>query len=337
MRRELEEAQEARAIRLTELRHAAAQVAVIGEYYKLRARSARAREAGPALRGYWVDGAPWLVPGVAGGFAGQVPAPGDGRRDARVQPRADHPDALDRPLGVAVDAHRPRDERAERNQVVNDQGDQGVSGVDVAELAGAGDRRAGPADPEVGPVELEGERDHVGLPACANGGDAGDRLRSHVGDLLVGERHDNASFGFSGERRERGAGTLVRRRCSRLPWCARAGCSAGLGEQHESTQAQHLRFVRHQLGRQPARRRLFHPLHERCPALSTSSTPQCGSVPPRATLTVQYLGVLPPRWPSEERRSRWRAARPGGWPPPPTRSRAPRSPGYGSRAEVPHG
>ena len=45
-RKELEEAQEARAIRLIELRRAAAQVAVIGEYYKLRARSTRATYGG---------------------------------------------------------------------------------------------------------------------------------------------------------------------------------------------------------------------------------------------------------------------------------------------------
>ncbi len=46
MRMELEEAQEARAIRLTELRHAAAQVAAIAEYYRLRARSTRATYGG---------------------------------------------------------------------------------------------------------------------------------------------------------------------------------------------------------------------------------------------------------------------------------------------------
>ena len=46
MRKELQEAQEARAVRLTELRHAAARVAVIGEYYKLRARSTRATYGG---------------------------------------------------------------------------------------------------------------------------------------------------------------------------------------------------------------------------------------------------------------------------------------------------
>jgi hypothetical protein len=45
-RKELEEAQEARAVRLTELRHAAAQVAMIGEYYRLRARSTRATYGG---------------------------------------------------------------------------------------------------------------------------------------------------------------------------------------------------------------------------------------------------------------------------------------------------
>ena len=45
-RTKLEEAQEARAVRLTELRHAAAQIAVIGEYYKLRARSTRATYGG---------------------------------------------------------------------------------------------------------------------------------------------------------------------------------------------------------------------------------------------------------------------------------------------------
>jgi hypothetical protein len=46
MGQKLEEAQEARGIRLTELRHAAAQVAMIGEYYKLRARSTRATYGG---------------------------------------------------------------------------------------------------------------------------------------------------------------------------------------------------------------------------------------------------------------------------------------------------
>jgi len=46
LRQELEEAQEGRAVRLTELRRAAAQVAVIGEYYKLRGRSTRATYGG---------------------------------------------------------------------------------------------------------------------------------------------------------------------------------------------------------------------------------------------------------------------------------------------------
>jgi hypothetical protein len=46
MRKKLEEAQEARGVRLTELRHAAAQVAMIGEYYKLRARSSQATYGG---------------------------------------------------------------------------------------------------------------------------------------------------------------------------------------------------------------------------------------------------------------------------------------------------
>lgn len=46
MRKKLEEAQEARGVRLTELRHAAAQVAMIGEYYKLRSRSSRATYGG---------------------------------------------------------------------------------------------------------------------------------------------------------------------------------------------------------------------------------------------------------------------------------------------------
>jgi hypothetical protein len=45
-RGELEEAQEARAVRLTELRAAAAQIAVIGEYYKLGGRSTRATYGG---------------------------------------------------------------------------------------------------------------------------------------------------------------------------------------------------------------------------------------------------------------------------------------------------
>jgi hypothetical protein len=45
-RGELEEAQEARSLRLTELRAAAAQVAVIGEYYKLRGRSTWATYGG---------------------------------------------------------------------------------------------------------------------------------------------------------------------------------------------------------------------------------------------------------------------------------------------------
>jgi hypothetical protein len=47
-RGELEEAQEARAVRLTELSSAAAQIAVIGEYYKLRGRSTRATYGGIA-------------------------------------------------------------------------------------------------------------------------------------------------------------------------------------------------------------------------------------------------------------------------------------------------
>jgi hypothetical protein len=46
MRQQLADAQEARAVRLTELRQAAAQVAVIGEYYKLRSRSTRATYGG---------------------------------------------------------------------------------------------------------------------------------------------------------------------------------------------------------------------------------------------------------------------------------------------------
>jgi hypothetical protein len=46
MRQQLEEAQEARAVRLTELRRAAAQVAVIGEYYKIRSRSTLATYGG---------------------------------------------------------------------------------------------------------------------------------------------------------------------------------------------------------------------------------------------------------------------------------------------------
>jgi len=46
MRHHLEEAQEARAVRLTELRQAAAQIALIGEYYKLRGRSTRATYGG---------------------------------------------------------------------------------------------------------------------------------------------------------------------------------------------------------------------------------------------------------------------------------------------------
>jgi hypothetical protein len=46
IRKKMEEVQEARAVRLAELRRAAAQVAVIGEYYKLRARSTRATYGG---------------------------------------------------------------------------------------------------------------------------------------------------------------------------------------------------------------------------------------------------------------------------------------------------
>jgi hypothetical protein len=46
MRQQLEEAQEARALRLTELRQAASQIALIGEYYKLRGRSTRATYGG---------------------------------------------------------------------------------------------------------------------------------------------------------------------------------------------------------------------------------------------------------------------------------------------------
>lgn len=49
MRKQLEEAQEARVLRLNELRRAAAQVAMIGEYYKLRGRSTRATYGGIVL------------------------------------------------------------------------------------------------------------------------------------------------------------------------------------------------------------------------------------------------------------------------------------------------
>jgi hypothetical protein len=42
----LKDAQERGAVRLSELRQAAAQVAVIGEYYKLRSRSTRAAYGG---------------------------------------------------------------------------------------------------------------------------------------------------------------------------------------------------------------------------------------------------------------------------------------------------
>jgi hypothetical protein len=46
MRKQLEGAQEARVLRLHELRDASAQVATIGEYYKLRSRSTRATYGG---------------------------------------------------------------------------------------------------------------------------------------------------------------------------------------------------------------------------------------------------------------------------------------------------
>ncbi|HUC24341.1 MAG TPA: hypothetical protein VMA73_16650 [Streptosporangiaceae bacterium] len=49
MRKQLEEAQEARVLRLNELRRAAASVAMIGEYYKLRGRSTRATYGGIVL------------------------------------------------------------------------------------------------------------------------------------------------------------------------------------------------------------------------------------------------------------------------------------------------
>src|SRR5215211_5813481 len=64
-----------------------------------------------------------------------------------------------------------------------------VAGLDVAELAGMEDRSAAAPDPEVGAVELERERNHVGLPVRAEGGYAGEWLGPEVGDLLLGERH----------------------------------------------------------------------------------------------------------------------------------------------------
>lgn len=63
-----------------------------------RRRSPR-RRSGAAR----VDGAPGLVPVLADGFGGQVPTPGDRRRDPDVVARTDHPDAFDGPLGPTVD------------------------------------------------------------------------------------------------------------------------------------------------------------------------------------------------------------------------------------------
>jgi hypothetical protein len=65
---------------------------------------------------------------------------------------------------MAVDPYASRYERIEGHHVVDDQGNLALPGADVAELASVGDGLARPSHPEARSVELERERNHVGLP-----------------------------------------------------------------------------------------------------------------------------------------------------------------------------
>ena len=130
-----------------------------------------------------------LVPRLPDRLAGHVPGPRRQRRDADVEARSHHADALDRTDGVAVHPNAAHDERIERDHVVDDQRDLVGSSSDVAELPGAKDGLSGTSDPEVHSIELEAHRYDVRLLFLTDSRESRDGLRPQVGDFLVSERH----------------------------------------------------------------------------------------------------------------------------------------------------
>ncbi len=130
-----------------------------------------------------------LVPRLPDRLCGHVPGPRRRRRDADVEARSHHADALDRTGGVAVHPDAADNERIERDHVVDDQRDLAGSSGDVAELPGAKDRLSGTSDPEVHSVELEAHRYDVRLLFFTDSRESRDGLRPQVGDFLVSERH----------------------------------------------------------------------------------------------------------------------------------------------------
>jgi hypothetical protein len=88
-----------------------------------------------------------------------------------------------------VGADAPGDERLDRRQVVDHEGDLAVAGSDVADLARAQHRLARPAHPHGRALDLEGDRGDIGLAVRGDGGQAGQRLGSEVLEFLVGEGH----------------------------------------------------------------------------------------------------------------------------------------------------
>lgn len=67
----------------------------------------------------------------------------------------DHPEAFDRFPGRAIDPDASCEERVERHEVVDDEANGVVAVLHVSDRPGCEDRFAA-ADPDVGPVELEG-------------------------------------------------------------------------------------------------------------------------------------------------------------------------------------
>src|SRR4029453_7275024 len=96
-----------------------------------------------------VDGAARDHLAVVGeGASVEVEAPGDGGGDLHVGARPELARALHE-FGGAVDPQVARTPRVDRGQVVDEEGDLGVAGLDVVELAGPGWGHA--ADVQVAP------------------------------------------------------------------------------------------------------------------------------------------------------------------------------------------
>jgi len=123
-----------------------------------------------------VDCARRDIPLRTGGFALHVPTPGNRGRDADVGARSDQTRSFERLLGTAVDPYAAGDKRVERHHVVDDQSHLVPTCPHVAELSGVQKGSAGAADPEERFVELEGQRDYVGLSIGAQCGEAREGL-----------------------------------------------------------------------------------------------------------------------------------------------------------------